>query len=124
MGARLRAGTLSWYRGRRSLQPSLWPPRNADLQVCCIGSYPSAGKRVNAREPPIGPSRATNKSLSLSCFSERGSCCWGCGGGLVWSTNELLIHANWVLTLLMSVCSYPKDFFDFAVLFVTDTKPT
>lgn len=81
MGARVRARAPSWCGGPRSLCLSLWPPnpRHTDPRACSIGSCPSAGKRVNAREPPMGPSRATKRPSSLSWVAELSSLLWGSG---------------------------------------------
>ena len=79
MGAKVRRRAPSRRRGPRSLRLSPRPPnlRHTDPRASSTGSCPSAGKRVNAREPRTGPLRATKRPSSLSCVAERR----GCGGG-------------------------------------------
>ncbi|CAB1427577.1 unnamed protein product [Pleuronectes platessa] len=67
----------------RSRRLGLWPPSSlshTDPRACSTGFCPSAGKRVNAREPPMGPSRATRRPFSLCRLAEGSSLWWGCSG--------------------------------------------
>lgn len=83
MGAKARARAPSRRGGPRSLHLSPRPPnlRHTDPRASSTGSCPSAGKRVNAREPRTGPLRATKRPSSLSCVAERSSLWWGYAGG-------------------------------------------
>lgn len=82
-GAKVNTRAPSWCGGPRSLSlisRRLWPPSLRDLRVCCTGFCPSAGKGVNTREPPMGPSKATKRGARLCLVGlhwER----WGLGGG-------------------------------------------
>lgn len=63
-------GIVSRSTGSTSLCLRLWSPRlrPTDPPVCSTGFCPSAAERVNAREPPMGPLRATRRPPVL--FSE------------------------------------------------------
>lgn len=54
--------------GPRSPRLRPWPPnrRRTGPRGCCTESCPSAGERASAREPPTGPSRATERGSALS----------------------------------------------------------
>lgn len=96
IGAKARMRVPSWCGGPRSLRLNPWPPnlRHTDPQASSIGFCPSAGKRLNAREPPTGPSRATKRGSSLSRVAELNSLWWGCIGGICGQTEECLKHVK------------------------------
>lgn len=86
-GAKVNTRAPSWHGGPGSLSlinRRPWPPNLRDLRVCCTGFGPSAGKGVNTREPPMGPSKATRKRGS----SLSGGAALGALGGLCEQTGE------------------------------------